>query len=191
MQLYNDKNEIENLIEKFKIEIIRIISKKADYVSLKRYYDHIIDYEINLIKTHIEEFEKCQKENTNVSEPLRMSLFKTIKKATIKLHKINQEQILKYSNIKLSHMIRGHSKKNDPNDNSTEVKDAAFEIATLKDSLDEQSSYTNTCATCGGNIINLIDVVSNKIIKRFNDDQYLNGSQEVWFQRNVFTFGMK
>lgn len=108
-----------------------------------------------------------------------MNIFKSIKKATIKLHKINQEHILKYSNINLSHMIRGHSKNNDPNDNLTEVKDAAFELAYLNNSLDEQPSYTNVCATCGGNIVNLIDVTSKKIIKRFNDEQYLNGSQEV------------
>lgn len=38
--------------------------------------------------------------------------------------------------------------------------------------------YTNLCATCGYNIINILDTETGKIVKRFNDDLLMNKNKE-------------
>ena len=61
------------------------------------------------------------------------------------------------------------------------VNDAAFELADNKafGNLNLAPIYTNICATCGENIINFIDVESGKVVKRFNDEAFINNSKEV------------
>ena len=76
-------------------------------------------------------------------------------------------------------MIRAHSKDNNMNDADTHVNDAAFELAELPNAIGALPNYTNLCATCGNNIINLIDVDSGKIVKRFVDDMHQNRTKEV------------
>jgi len=76
-------------------------------------------------------------------------------------------------------MIRGHSKDNNIEDSASLVNDAAFELASLTDNLNTSPTYTNLSATCGNNVINLIDVETGKIVKRFVDDMVFNKSKEV------------
>ena len=85
------------------------------------------------------------------------------------------------SQFELSHMLRGHSKDNNIEDSTTPVNDAAFELAKLNKNLIAKPIYTNLCATCGHNIINLIDVESGKILQRFVDDMVFNKTKYVKF----------
>ena len=82
----------------------------------------------------------------------------------------------------LRHLIRAHSVGGNVSDRTTPVNDAAFELAPDKNefvgTLNETLSYTNICATCGLNIVNVIDTESGKIVKRFNDDAFVNRLKE-------------
>lgn len=85
--------------------------------------------------------------------------------------------------FQLKHLIRAHSQGGNSSDRSTPVNDAAFELspdAEISGTLSESLTYTNICATCGLNIINLIDTATGKIVKRFNDDAFVNKQKEVW-----------
>lgn len=82
----------------------------------------------------------------------------------------------------LRHLIRAHSLAGNINDRSTRVNDAAYEIdpsATFTGTLNEVLAYTNICATCGLNVVNLIDTETGKVVKRFNDDAFMNRVKEV------------
>lgn len=81
----------------------------------------------------------------------------------------------------LKYLIRGHSLAGNLNDKSTRVDDVAFELSPSQATLtvDDKPMYTNICATCGQNIINLIDTDTGKIVKRFNDDMFMNKTKEV------------
>lgn len=82
--------------------------------------------------------------------------------------------------IQLSHLIRAHSLGGNSSDRSTYVHDAAFELdpsVEIVGTLCEPLTYTNLVATCGLNILNLIDTETGKIVKRFSDD--VNKSKEV------------
>jgi WD40 repeat protein len=61
------------------------------------------------------------------------------------------------------------------------VNDAAFELdGPAPDNFLSMPKYTNLCATCGLNIVNIIDVNSGKIVKRFNDEVVMNRTKEVY-----------
>lgn len=179
LQLCNNNKEFDDLIKKYKSEINKIFSKKPDYVTYKRYYEYVIDFQVNLMKNELLAIDFEQKEN---SEKITEKL-KTLKLAQVKL----PEPVVKPANklltplmFNLTHMMRCHSKQNDPNDNNSQVTSAAFEIATWPNSFDQLPSYTDMFAACGQNMINLIDASTGKVLQRFNDDLFLNQSKEIY-----------
>ncbi|XP_022257501.1 leucine-rich repeat and WD repeat-containing protein 1-like isoform X2 [Limulus polyphemus] len=58
--------------------------------------------------------------------------------------------------------LRCHSRNNDPEDSETQVWRSAFEPDVFN-----KGSLTNTVATCGGNLVCLIDCESGRVIKRY------------------------
>lgn len=104
-------------------------------------------------------------------------------KPEIKILKNDQttkNEVLNPLMFNLSHLLRCHSKQNDPNDSNSQVSDAAFEILTLPKTIDQLPTYSNIFATCGQNTINLIDATNGKVLQRFNDDLLLNQTKEVY-----------
>jgi hypothetical protein len=82
----------------------------------------------------------------------------------------------------LKHLIRAHSLlKNNANDGASWVNDAAFELADTNTftNVEDSLSYTKFCATCGQNVVNIIDTESGKIVKRFRDEMTMNRVTEV------------
>lgn len=173
------ENETASHINKFKAEANRIFSKRSEYHSFKKYYDYVVEYQVNKIRNDLHDRITDQKENIChkakvVVKPLDR---KIVQELSSKSKRIAIESLTAFE---LAHMLRGHSKDNNIEDSSTTVNDAAFEIAELTGKLDAMHSYTNICATCGNNIINLIDVESGKIVKRFVDEMVFNRSKEVY-----------
>jgi hypothetical protein len=83
---------------------------------------------------------------------------------------VRNESIRKINinSYELKNMIRCHSVNGNPQDEATVVYDAAF------DPLNK-----NICCTCGGPIINFIDVTTGQVVKRFNDSKNYHSSKEV------------
>ncbi|XP_067130256.1 leucine-rich repeat and WD repeat-containing protein 1-like [Centruroides vittatus] len=65
-------------------------------------------------------------------------------------------------NYKPLHFLRCHSVRNDPEDCKTQVWKAVFEPDIIS-----PGRTTNIVATCGGNIICLIDCCSGRVVKRY------------------------
>lgn len=87
--------------------------------------------------------------------------------------------------FQLSFLIRAHSAGANSSDRETHVNDAAFELdpqVEIVGSLCEPLVYTNICATCGLNIVNLIDTETGKIVKRLADDTCVNKLKEVFYR---------
>ena len=80
----------------------------------------------------------------------------------------NKKKII--NSYELKNLIRCHSSNGNPQDDSTFVYDAAF------DPLNK-----NIVATCGGSIINFLDITTGKIVKRFNDVLNYHSTKEVVF----------
>ena len=189
---------------KLRTEITRIYQRKQEYVTLRKYFDYVIDHEIALIRqqasngvdanTNADDHSDQageQKENNKPMPVLKIAKLnidtivehnKMPATTTTTLPMSKQDIVRKMGLFDLVHLMRAHSKNNNVADNATEVADAAFEIAASESSGDASSSrkqlFTNLCATCGHTIINLIDVESGRIVKRFNDDYVHNGVKE-------------
>ena len=176
--LVYSENETESLIEKFKHDAIKIFSKRNEYVNFKKYYEYVVEHQVNQIRSSI--YNEISEQKENVCNKAKV-IVKPLDKMAIKEHvnKAKKEIINSMSQFELSHMLRGHSKDNNIEDSATSVNDAAFELAEFDQNLNSKPMYTNLCATCGHNIINLIDVESGKILKRFVDDMMFNKSKDV------------
>ena len=61
-----------------------------------------------------------------------------------------------------THFIRTHSKNNDPSDSSTQIWGVVFEP-----DLENNNKTTNLVATCGGNIVCVIDVISGCVMMKY------------------------
>ena len=88
-------------------------------------------------------------------------------------------------------MLRCHSVNGNPQDDSTVIYDAAFEPSKFN-----KGTYTNVCATCGGSIINFIDVTTGQVIKRFNESKIYHNSKEasyylISFLKKMFNLFLK
>lgn len=191
LKIYQDENQVENLFNTFRAYMFKIMSKRSDFHTYRLYIEYVIDYSINEIKVHSFDSKLEQKENIGNNEctkmlnpivkldPLGVKLAKSIKPDTNKKKRELLEKIYQYE---IDCLIRAHSKESNINDNSTSVTDAAFELKA--DNIEPNNleefvpNYTNLCATCGHNIVNIIDTDSGKIIKRFNDDLLMNRSKE-------------
>lgn len=168
----NDEQGALKIIKNFRMDTNKIFSKKTEYNSLKKYYNRLIDYQIEYISKEVFALiPGDQKENNQTASKINLDKFAKnldlCKDITIQIDKLNTCMDAPPS---ITHMLRCHSKNNSSNDNTTEVMDAAFELASVRKSFDEDQEYTNIFATCGGYIINFIDAESGKILKRFNDN---------------------
>ena len=112
----------------------------------------------------------------------RLSLFSKITKKSrpyyLRISLNMKEEVVGSLNHQLTYLLRAHSANNNINDRLSYVTDAAFELK-----FDETDSsrlfFTNLCATCGQNLLNIIDTNSGQIVKRFRDTTILNGYIEV------------
>ena len=184
-------SDYENLFFKFKSEIIRIYAKRSEYSSLKKLYEFVVDQEINLIRqdpfhsyqpltqqTAIDDF----KENTNETNTT-INLAKNMNNLTLlkQPSKSKDDLMNEFKKYTVSHLIRAHSKDGSSHDSTTPVNDIAFELETEPTGdLNASPKYTNFCATCGSNIVNVIDVSTGKVVKRFNEESMVNRSKEVF-----------
>ncbi len=172
----SDQTFAQGIMLKFRSELVKIFSKKSDYQTLKKYYVHLIDFQVDYIGTQLIQMltPDDQKENKRKSlrnTKINLEKFEAKKVDPSSVDKVRQELgKLKTDTNYVAFMLRAHSKQNDPNDNSSEVTDVAFELASLPNSLEDLPVYTKIFATCGQYIINLIDSDTGKILKRFNDD---------------------
>lgn len=201
LQIINDQLAVKSLITKFRSEVTKIFSKKPDYPNLKKYYTHLIDYQVEYINDQVVQMilpseRQENKENTGTLTRRKSLRTADIEKKELRINlvdfdakKNNNATDLVKELEKLStgvcqptvaHMMRCHSKQNDPNDSTSEVSDAVFELAGLRTSLDVPQTYTNMFASCGQNIINFIDAPSGKILKRFNDEHCYRNAKEVY-----------
>jgi hypothetical protein len=177
IKLCNSEKEFSDLITKFHTEIVKIFSKKSDYATYKTYYSYVIDFQVKQIKN---ELMKCEQKENNEVMIDQLRNMKLARQPQVKLKE--DPQIVNAYNpliFNLTHMMRCHSKQNDPSDNTSPVKDISFEISNLANSFDSFPIYSDLFATCGQNIINLIDAQTGKVLQRFNDDSYINNSKEV------------
>lgn len=191
IQIVNDHISAMGLVNKFRSECNKIFSKKTDYTDLKRYYTYIADVQVNYISQQLLEIlpdaqkENKERERRKSARTLKINLDKFETKKVNSAVVVCKKLDVGDSTVKLQpeviHMMRCHSKQNDPNDNSTEVTDVCFELSGVPGSLDAAQKFTDTFASCGQNIINLIDARNGKILKRFNDD-HMNqkGLKEVY-----------
>lgn len=178
-------SETSDLLVKLRTDTVKIFSKKADYQTYKKYYNHLIDYFIAHLSSELANmFSEDLKENNVKNLPiLKVNLnrfnVKKLENGTLKSteQKINEERI--GNQLNALHLLRCHSNKNNPNDNESEVSNAAFELASLR-SLKEPQKYTNIFATCGSNIVNFINAETGKVIKRFTDDFHIKHKKEVY-----------
>ena len=180
--VYNDKPSV---IDKFKNEAHKIFNKRSDYNNLKKYYDFLIEYQIKQINREIGHGDDSDQKENNMFPGMKVVIppldakFLAEKQCNIVHTKSKKDLIKNFPNYELSNMLRAHSKDNNMNDAESHVSDAAFELADFTDSIDSLPNYTNLVATCGNNIINLIDTESGKIVKRFVDDMAQNRVKEV------------
>ncbi|CAF0706544.1 unnamed protein product [Brachionus calyciflorus] len=191
LKIYNDDSQIDTLFNQFRTYMSKIMSKRSEYQALKKYIDYVIEFRINQIRTASFDDENDQKENVNNDENIN----KLALKAVVKLDALNlkpikdlnsdlslkkQEYIKNMNLFVVENLIRAHSKDGNINDNTTLVTDVAFEIDQehVFGFLDNIPKYTNLFATCGNNIVNIIDSETGKIIKRFNDDLLMNRNKE-------------
>lgn len=96
--------------------------------------------------------------------------------------------------VQLQHLIRAHSIAGNSSDRSTPVNDAAFELSPdveIAGLLCETLTFTDICATCGLNIINFINTETGKIVKRFNDDGFVNRQKEVTVFKYKWKFSVE
>lgn len=113
--------------------------------------------------------------NQNPPSPLPSAAATTTMAKEIAAAASNQdfETMSKYIRYDVIHILRCHSKENNPHDNSTRVEDVAFE-------LDEHCQRTNVFASCAQNIVNIIDAVTGKVAQRFNDELTIRGTKDIF-----------
>ncbi len=175
------------MLIKLRTDTVKIFSKKADYQTFKKYYNHLIDYFITHLSNELANmFSEDLKENNVEKLPsLKVNLnrfnVKKLENGSLKSteQKINEER--KGTQMNALYLLRCHSNKNNPNDNETEVSNAAFELASLR-SIKEPQTYTNLFATCGSNMVNFINAETGKVVKRFTDDFHIKHKKEVFLR---------
>ena len=192
LEICNNENETIDLINKFRAEILKIFSKKPDFVTFKKYYSHLIEEFIEHVLNTLREINlEDQKENKEAEriqkKILKVNLTKFNSKCisnnnqSIKLNEelrtVLQSQIQAQASVK--YLLRCHSYQDNPQDNETEVNEAAFELASLNCSLGDQQKYKNVFATCGRHFISIIDAETGKVIRRFSDDNLIKNKKEV------------
>ena len=174
--------DVEAHIEKLKTEATKIFAKRSDYSMFKKYYDHLIEFQGNKFKNDVCNTITDHKENIcHKAQVLIKPLDKNLLEKNIvnEISSKKKSMLESLSQYELAYLIRGHSKDNNIEDSSTSVTDAAFEPRIISGRLEAMPSYTNICATSGNNIINLIDVESGKIMKRFVDEMVFKKNKEV------------
>lgn len=192
IQIVNDHISAMGLVNKFRSDCNKIFSKKSDYTNLKRYYTYIVDIQVNYISQQLLEMlpdaqkENKERERRKSARSLKINLEKFETKKTNNVVEVCKKMdiaadLSQKMQPEVVHMMRCHSKQNDPNDNTTEVTDVCFELSDMPGALGDAPKFTDTFATCGQNMINFIDARNGKILKRFNDD-HMNqkGHKEVY-----------
>ncbi|RNA31366.1 DEAD box ATP dependent RNA helicase [Brachionus plicatilis] len=189
LKIYQEENQVENLFYNFRSSMLKIMSKRSDYQTYRAYFEHVIDFFINEIKAHSFNNQEEHKENIgNNHNKLSLNPFVKLDPLGAKLDQSKRSNVYnkqkelfkKVYHYDVENLIRAHSKDGNINDNSTPVTDAAFELSAENElsDINRVPKYTNLCATCGHNIINIMDTDSGKIIKRFNDDLLMNRNKE-------------
>lgn len=178
----SDQREIDNHFLKFRNDINRIMSKRGEYQTFRKYFDYVIEFKTNEIRAKAlgiaNQDEDDQKENMNEDISDLVNKFNSTKAVA----KAKKEYLKKVYMYEIANLIRAHSKDSNINDNAVQVNDVAFELAPghIWGRLDCFPNFTNLFATCGHNIVNIIDSESGKIVKRFNDDMLANRTKEVF-----------
>ena len=194
LKIFTTQAEIESHLNKFHSDVVKIFSKRAEYSNIKKYFDCVIEFQVNKIRRRAFNLDKDSEQKENIdtnSENHRKSinpnssmLTKPTSVLQPKVSMRKKDFIKTLPQYEMAYMLRAHSKENNMNDNTSLVSDAAFELASFNESDDrlyQLPSYTNLCATCGVNVINLIDVESGKIVKRFSDEMFQNKTKEVFY----------
>ncbi len=206
-------SEVLPLLTRTRNDCTKIFGKKSDFVTFKKYYNHLIEHMLNHIQKELEKiFLEDAKENTDSSLSKNCETPKITKTLKINLTQFNlknlenlkmnllpandskvNENLKSNALLEIAHLLRCHSNQNNPNDNETEVNDAAFELnMPYRCSLDDSLTYTDLFATCGRNIINFIDAKSGKVLKRFTDDSFVKHKKEVKYKiKQSFVYDIK
>jgi hypothetical protein len=151
-------------MKNFELELKKIFSKRNDYVKWSTYYQHIINHELGKIKNPM----GCKENQIAATNP---QVMQSEYVDACKLASVNS-----YS-YDLSHMVRCHSRDQNPQDNNSHVYDCAFEKCKI-----ERGKHTNVCATVGNSVINFIDTSTGSVIKRFVDTKLYNQSKEHFYR---------
>jgi hypothetical protein len=163
------QSEIESHVKNFEFELKKIFSKRNDYAKWSAYYQHIINYELGRINNANGDNSKENQLIANQQAPTMKAnseYMEACKTASINTHSYD-----------LGHIVRCHSRDQNPQDNTTHVYDCAFEKCKI-----ESGKYTNICATVGGPIINFVDVNTGHVVKRFVDSKLYNQSKEHFYR---------
>lgn len=152
-----NKGEIELHLNKFDTEVKKLFSKRNEFIKWEKYFLFVINKEIEDIKADVYD--------TGGSERAKSLNRRSQKTADDSVVEIVNELKGVYE---LKSMIRCHSTSGNPQDELTVVYDASFDPINKK-----------ICATCGGSIINFIDVTTGQVVKRFNDTKNYHSTKEV------------
>jgi hypothetical protein len=180
---YVEPSDHENLFFKFKSDIMRIYSKRTEFASMKKSLEAIIDREVASIRSDPFQLDEL-KENDSTLAMNNVSMTKNAPLLPPRL-KDKETIIQEFRRYTLSNLIRAHSKDGSSHDNLTQVNDIAFELQSVSSDLSVLPKYTNLFATCGQNIVNIIDANTGKVIKRYNDDTVVNRQKEVHFNYQI------
>lgn len=171
IKILQNKSEIGTHITRYESEMKKLFSKRAEYLKWEKYFQHVIQNELNNLKISLEEGNDNNVANISTKSNKNQQLATKSKDHIINLEISNE--IYSYD---LNCMIRCHSINGNPQDDTTMVYDAAFEPQKFG-----KNKFTNVCATCGGSIINFIDVSTGKVIKRFVETKVYHNTKEVSF----------
>ncbi len=164
----NNKPEIDLHIDKFDSDLKKLFSKRTEFIKWEKYFLYVMSKELEDIKSEV-----YGNETTIRRRSLRKSanIYKSVPSNDIEMDLEPQKLIYSYE---LTHMLRCHSVNGNPQDETTVIYDAAFEPCKIN-----KGKYTNLCATCGGSMINFIDVSTGKVLKRFNESKLYHSTKEV------------
>jgi hypothetical protein len=182
---YTEPSDHENLFFKFKSEVMRIYSKRTEFASMKKSLGAIIDREVASIRNDPFQHDESKENDSTLSGTMNSSnmsiAMKNVMAPPAPPRLKDKETIIQeFRRYSISNLIRAHSKDGSSHDNQTQVNDIAFELQSATSDLSVLPKYTNLFATCGLNIVNIIDASTGKVTKRYNDESIVNRQKEVF-----------
>jgi hypothetical protein len=192
-----DASEHENLFFKFKSDLMKIYAKRSEFASIKKALEQVVDREIQSIRRNPFQSDEL-KENTDTTLTNNLNNLSILKQqhqmlppppplqSNARLVKDRETIMQEFRRYSCAHMIRAHSKDGSLHDNTTQVNDVAFELKDVNSDLHVLPKYTNLFATCGANIINIIDTNTGKVMKRYTDEMTVNRNKEVIYPFFLF-----